>query len=138
MDIASALSLALPELILAIGALVLLVGGAFAGEKAGRPVAALAAVVLISAAVAAIVGPLGVAFRGGFVADQMSAYAKAAIYLASGVAILLSEPWLRRVGNAKFEYSVLIMLAAIGYYLLLRHRRGGSWAMTGPLTEDEG
>lgn len=114
MDIASALSLALPELILAIGALVLLVGGAFAGEKAGRPVAALAAIVLISAAVAAIVGPLGTAFRGGFVADQMSAYAKAAIYLASAVAIVLSEPWLRRAVNAKFEYSILIMLAAIG------------------------
>jgi NADH-quinone oxidoreductase subunit N len=114
MDFTSALSIAVPELILAVGALVLLVGGAFGGDRAARPVAACAAVVLISAAVAAMVGPLGSAFRGGFVADQMSAYAKVVIYLASAVAILLSEPWLRRIGNNRFEYHVLVMLAAIG------------------------
>jgi hypothetical protein len=42
------------------------------------------------------------------------------------------------VGRPSLIATLLIMLAAIGYYLLLRHRRGGSWAMTGPLTEDEG
>ena len=110
----SVLSLVMPELILAVGALALLVVGAFGGDKATRTVSIGSGLVLIAAAVASGMGPLGVAFNGGFVADQASAFSKVAIYLMSAVAILLGEPWLRRVGNARFEYPVLVLLAALG------------------------
>jgi NADH-quinone oxidoreductase subunit N len=114
MSFSGALGIALPELILAIGALVLLVVGAFRGDKATSLVSTGAGLVLVVAAAAACWGPMGVAFSGGFVADQASAFAKVGIYLMSAVAILLGDRWLHRLKGAKFEYPVLVLLAALG------------------------
>ena len=44
----------------------------------------------------------------------MSVYAKVAIYLASALAVVLGDGWTRRNGIARFEYPVLIVLAAVG------------------------
>jgi len=41
------------------------------------------------------------------------------IYAASGVAIFLGERWLVRAGNAKFEYPVLVLLAALGMGMMV-------------------
>ena len=114
MDLPSALAIATPELILAIGVLVLLTIGAVLGDKATAPVALGSGLVLVAAAIAAAVGPLGAVFRSGMVEDQAGAFAKVVIYLTSAVAILLGEPWLRRLNNSRFEYPILILLAAIG------------------------
>ncbi len=114
MDLHSALAIASPELILAIGALALLVVGAFGGDHATRTVAIGSGVVLVLAAIAAGIGPMGAVFRGGMVEDQAAVFAKVAIYLASAVAILLGQSWLKRVKNSRFEYSILILLAALG------------------------
>jgi NADH-quinone oxidoreductase subunit N len=114
MSFSGALGIALPELILAIGALLLLVIGAFRGDRATGFVSAGAAVVLVAGAAAAAWGPLGAAFSGGFVADQASAFAKVAIYLMSAVAVVLGDGWLGRLKGKKFEYPVLVVLAALG------------------------
>ena len=53
-------------------------------------------------------------FNGAFVSDPMSVYAKVAIYLASALAVVLGDGWTRRNGTARFEYPVLIVLAAVG------------------------
>ncbi len=53
-------------------------------------------------------------FNGAFVSDPMSVYAKVAIYLASALAVVLGDGWTRRNGIARFEYPVLIVLAAVG------------------------
>ena len=114
MSFSGALGIALPELILAIGALVLLVVGAFRGDRSTALVSTGAGLVLIVAAAAACWGPMGSAFSGGFVADQAAAFAKVAIYLMSAVAVLLGDRWLHRLNGAKFEFPVLIVLAALG------------------------
>ena len=80
----------LPELILAIGALTLLLLGAFAGERATSTVSALAGAVLVGAAFAAALCPLGTLFNGAFVMDRTAAFSKVAIYIASAVAIGLT------------------------------------------------
>ena len=49
MELASSLSLATPELILAIGALALLMIGVFSGERANTTVTGLAVALLIAA-----------------------------------------------------------------------------------------
>ena len=113
MTFSGALTVALPELILAAGALVLLTVGAMLGNKGTRLVASLSGLVLVIAAAAAVVGPKGVVFRG-FVEDDAAIYAKVVIYLISAVGILLGEPWLKRVNNSRFEYPILILLAALG------------------------
>lgn len=107
------LSLIWPEVILAGSALILLVVGAFRG-KGGPVFDGVATLVLLGAAYAAATGDLGRAFSGGLVADKLSAFSKVAIYLASAVAIPLGGGWLKRRGDDKFEFPVLILLAALG------------------------
>ncbi|CAN7353592.1 NADH-quinone oxidoreductase subunit NuoN [Phenylobacterium sp. LjRoot219] len=113
MNFSADLSLAFPQLILGVGALVLLVWGAFA-PRSTTAVAGAAVVALLGAAFAAATGPMGRAFGGGLIADQASAFAQVAIYLASAVAIPLGQPWFERRGVRNFEFPVLILLAALG------------------------
>ena len=119
MTLPSVLQISSPELILGIGALVLLMVGAFRGDKGASLVSILAGGVLLAAAAAAALGPLGAAFHGGFVEDQASVFAKVAIYLISIIAVILGDGWLHRLGSGKFEYPVLILLAALGMGMMV-------------------
>ena len=107
------LALAAPELILAIGALGLLVIGAFA-PRATTALMLASVGALIVAAWAAAVGPIGRGFSGGLISDNASAFAKVAIYLASAVAIVLGQKWFERKAIRNFEFPILILLAALG------------------------
>ena len=118
MTFSSDLGLAYPELILAIGALVLLVSGAFA-PKASRFVGWAGVAVLLGAAVQAATGPLGRGFAGGIIADEASAFAQVAIFVASAVAIPLGQRWFERRGVDNFEFPVLILLAALGMGMMV-------------------
>ena len=113
MNLTADLLLAFPELVLAIGAMALLVAGAFA-PRATTAVSGAAVVVLVGAAFAAATHPLGVAFGGGLIVDSAAVFSKVAIYLASAVAIPLGQPWFERRGVKNFEFPVLILLAALG------------------------
>ena len=114
MTFSGALSIALPELILTVGILVLLVVGAFVGDKGTRPVALGAGLVLIASAIAAAAGAQGAAFNNGFVEDQAAVFAKVVIYLISAVGLIIAEPWLKRISGSRFEYPILVLLAALG------------------------
>jgi NADH-quinone oxidoreductase subunit N len=111
-------ALALPEAILAGSALVLLLWGAFQGKTSIAFVTASAAA-LVAAAIAAAVGPQGIAFNGAFAADGAAAFSKVAIYLASAVALPLSSRWFAVRGEAKFEFPVLVILAALGMGMMV-------------------
>ena len=110
--------LALPEAILAGSALILLLWGAFQG-KASLAFTTACAAALVAAAIAAAVGPQGVAFNGAFVADSAAAFSKVAIYLASAVALPLSARWFAVRGEEKFEFPVLVILAALGMGMMV-------------------
>jgi NADH-quinone oxidoreductase subunit N len=112
------LALAVPELILAGSALLLLVLGAFSPRATG-PLGVAAVLALLAAAVAAVTGPTGVAFKGGLIADAASSFAQVAIYLASAVAIPLGQRWFARKGVVNFEYPILILLAALGMGMMV-------------------
>ena len=113
-DLISALQLSAPEAALAVGGLVLLMVGAFAGEKSTRLVSALSVLLLVGAAALAVTGPLGQAFVGAYVADPLAVYGKALIFLSSAVAIILGDGWMQRSRIVRFEYPVLIVLASAG------------------------
>ena len=119
MFLSGALQIAYPELILTVGTLALLVFGAFAGDKSTRLVANLACVLLLVAAAVGWEGPRGIAFGGGFVSDSAAAYAKVVIYALSAVSILLGERWLGRLKGQRFEYPILVLLAAIGMGMMV-------------------
>jgi NADH-quinone oxidoreductase subunit N len=113
MNFSADLGLAFPQLILAVGALLLLVWGAFA-PRATTAVSGAGVVALLGAAFAAATGPFGHAFGGGLVSDAASAFAQVAIYVASAIAIALGQPWFERRGVRTFEFPVLIVIAALG------------------------
>ncbi len=113
-DLISALHLSAPEAILAVGGLVLLMIGAFGGNRSVGLVSGLSVTLLISVAFMTVTGPLGQAFNGAYVADPLAVYGKAVIFLSSAVAIVLGDGWMRRARIAKFEYPVLIVLASAG------------------------
>lgn len=117
-DLSSALQLAAPEVTLAVGGLVLLMLGAFTGEKSTRLISGLSILLLAVASVLAAVGPLGTAFNGAYVADPLAVYGKVAIFLSAAVAIVLGDGWIHRNGIAKFEYPVLIVLASVGMSMM--------------------
>ncbi|WP_122468766.1 NADH-quinone oxidoreductase subunit NuoN [Brevundimonas lutea] len=118
-DLSQALPLAASEITLAVGALVLLVVGAFWGEKSAGPLSWIGALLLVVAAGVAGTAPLGVAFNGAFVADPLAVYAKVAIYLFAALAVVLGAGWTRRQGIAKFEYPILIILASVGMAMMV-------------------
>ncbi|WP_298743229.1 NADH-quinone oxidoreductase subunit NuoN [uncultured Brevundimonas sp.] len=113
-DLISALHLSAPEAALALGGLVLLMIGAFAGERSARLVSVLSVLLLVAAAALAVTGPLGRAFGGAYVADPLAVYGKALIFLSSAVAIVLGDGWMKRARIARFEYPILIVLASAG------------------------
>ena len=118
MTLSGDIALALPQLILAGSALVLLIWGAYQGKTSALfTFAAVAA--LAAAAIAAAVAPVGRAFGGALISDEGAAFAQVAIFAASAVAIPLTDRWLAQRGDQHFELAVLIILAALGMSIMV-------------------
>ena len=120
----SDLMLLAPELILAIGAMALLMVGVFikGDEKAAKIVGPLAVGLLVVAALAAAyLVPEGVAtaFGGAFVFDPLALFSKIAIFGAAALALMLAIPYLKAEKLARFEYAVLVALAATGMGMMV-------------------
>ena len=112
---------ALPEIVLACGAMLLLMLGVFRGERSTGMVNVLALVLLI--AVGALVcrlppGKLS-AFGGSFVVDDFARFLKLLTLIGSVGAILLSLDYMRTQKQQKFEYAILIALSTTGMMLLI-------------------
>ena len=106
----------LPELILMIGAIVLMMVAAFGGRRSGG-FTAWASVAVLIAATFALVGPptdAGGLFGGLITADLFGSFGKAIIFVASAVAIIAAHGWFERDTEHGAEYSVLILFSALG------------------------
>jgi NADH-quinone oxidoreductase subunit N len=119
MDLTLALTLARPEAILGVASLLILVFGAWRGDKGMTSVSALCGVALILAAFAAAFDGYGKAFNGSFVVDGVALYAKVAIYIASVFIIVLGQGYFDRLNNRRFEFPILIVLAALGMSMMV-------------------
>jgi NADH-quinone oxidoreductase subunit N len=119
-DIPSLLPI-LPELILAIGAMALLMLGVSRGESSAASVSVLAIVLLVAAGVALLAGPAGriAVFHGSFVLDDYARFLKLLALAGSAVTILMSIEFLGATGQQKFEYPVLILLSTAGMFALI-------------------
>ena len=112
------LMMTLPEVILAIGALVLMLVAAWGGQKSARGVSWAAVALLIGAAIS-LLGPAssgGEAFYGLYRADAFAAFAKLLIYIAAAVSILIAPRFFASTSgdNLRPEYPLLIVLSAVG------------------------
>jgi NADH-quinone oxidoreductase subunit N len=111
---------ALPELIMAAGALALLMIGVFGGERSTGTINVLSVLLIAVAAVVLLfIAPEGTTFSGAFVLDPFARLTKFLALLGSGVAIVMSAGYARKEGWGQFEYPVLIVLATAGMMMMI-------------------
>ena len=112
---------ALPEIILAVGAMALLMIGAWRGDRSTALLSGLAVMLLIVAGVliAMMSGDKTLAFGGSFVVDRFSKFLKLLVLIGSIGAILLSVEFRRDADRRRFEYPILILLSTTGMLMLI-------------------
>jgi NADH-quinone oxidoreductase subunit N len=112
---------ALPEIVLAVGAMVLLMLGAFRGERSAGAMNWLAILLLIGAGALIVWLPAGklVAFGGSFIVDPFARFLKLLALAGSATAILMSISYLKVERQERFEYPILIVLSATGMLMLI-------------------
>jgi NADH-quinone oxidoreductase subunit N len=111
----------LPEIILAVGGLVLMMIAAFSGRR-GTALVHWLAVALLLVATAALVGApshAGPIFDGLVSADLFASFGKAVIYPSAAVAIIAAHGWFERGTEHAAEYAVLIVFAAVGMSVMV-------------------
>ncbi|MCQ2004576.1 NADH-quinone oxidoreductase subunit NuoN [Rhizobium sp. NRK18] len=116
----ASLQITTPELILAVGALVLLMIGVFSGERSGLTVTGLAVALLIAAGLWIVLVPAdGQAFGGAYIADPFSRFMKVLALIGAVTAMIMSVGHARSEHLDRFEFPVLLVLATLGMLLLI-------------------
>ncbi len=111
----------LPELILTVGVMVLILVGAWRGERAYRLVSELT-VGLFGLSILSIVlsaKPDTSLFDGAFMDDGFSRFMKVLALAGALLTVLMSVDYLRRARLDRFEFPILILLATLGMLLLI-------------------
>src|SRR3954447_13065162 len=112
---------AVPEIVLACGAMLMLMLGVFMGERSGRFVNSLCILVLVGAAAALIAVPVGqhALFSGSFVLDDFARFLKMLTLIGSAGALIVSLDWLASERQQRFEYGALFLLSTLGMLVLI-------------------
>ena len=112
---------ALPELFIALGAMILLMVGVFKKERSYETISFLSVLLLSSILVLINLNyiPLGYAFNLSFLSDNFSVYAKSLILISSICVIIISSGYLKNIGIVKFEYPILILLSVVGMMVMV-------------------
>ncbi|MDQ2893590.1 MAG: NADH-quinone oxidoreductase subunit NuoN [Pseudomonadota bacterium] len=123
MSYAANLAMTLPEIVLALGAIALMLVAAWGGPTSSRAIAWASVAVLLGAGIA-LIGPAsngGEAFGGLYRADAFAAFSKMLIYAAAAVAIAMAPDFFERTSgdNMRPEYPVLILLSACGMGMMV-------------------
>jgi NADH-quinone oxidoreductase subunit N len=111
---------ALPEILLAAGAMALLMVGAYRANSV-QLVNACAVVLLVVAGAIIVFLPAGklVTFNGSFVVDDFARVLKLLTLAGSAATIILARDYLAREKQEKFEFSILILLSTTGMLMLI-------------------
>jgi NADH-quinone oxidoreductase subunit N len=112
---------ALPEIILAVGVMVLILYGSFKGERSveGVNVGALILLILALFTVVSQTGLKVTTLNGAFIVDGFSRVMKALVLIGSAAAILLSRDYFQRERIDRFEFPILIVLSSIGMMVMV-------------------
>jgi NADH-quinone oxidoreductase subunit N len=112
---------ALPEIVLAVLAMALLMYGVFAKRDVSDHITygAIGALAIVAALVIWSGPDTKTAFGGAFVSDAFARLMKVLALFGSAVAIVLSVHFMKRSNTLRFEYPILIMLAATGMMLMI-------------------
>jgi NADH-quinone oxidoreductase subunit N len=113
--------LALPEMVLAAGAMALLILGVSRGEGSIRLVSwlSIGVLILIFLLTALGGGERRVGFYGMFVTDAFAVFMKALVLIGSAVTIVMGMRHNEEQGIARFEFPVLVLLATTGMMVMV-------------------
>jgi NADH-quinone oxidoreductase subunit N len=111
----------LPEITLAVGAMLMLMAGAAIGERSARLVNSVSILILVGVAALVVCGPAErqVLFNGSFVIDGFARFLKLLTLAGSAGALLLSLDYLKVEKQQKFEYGALFLLSTLGMMMLI-------------------
>ena len=113
-DFAS-LAPAYPEMLLAVGTIVLLLVGVFINKERSLLVSYGAVLLLLVVGALILFAPSeGVLFNGVYIADSFARYMKVLVLGAAAFTLLLALPHAEENGTHKFEYAILALLATLG------------------------
>lgn len=120
--ISTDLNIILPEILLAVYAMVALLGVVYSGKDAYA-----AALTWLTAAVFVVlaiwIGVTGegtrVAFNGMFNDDSFARFAKVMILLSAGAVLVMGQEYMSRRGLLRFEYPLLIVLSVVGMMMMV-------------------
>jgi len=111
----------LPEIVLAIGAMLLLMLGAYRGQAVTGTITALAVVLLVLTGALELWLPAGklTTFDGSFIVDDFARFLKMLALLGSGTALILARGFLADPSRRIFEFAVLVLLSTLGMMVLI-------------------
>jgi NADH-quinone oxidoreductase subunit N len=111
----------LPEMVLAAGAMVLLMIGAYRGPGMTGPVTSLSICLLVATGVLELSLPSGrlVTFGGSFVVDDFARFLKIVTLIGSVTTLVLSREFVSDPSRRIFEYSILVLLSTLGMMVLI-------------------
>ena len=120
--IQSDLSIILPEIVLAVYAMAALMVAVYGGKDRLAPL-----LVWTTAGLMAVLGlwiasgssGTRVAFHGMFVDDGFARFAKVAILLSAASVLVMSQDYMARRGLLRFEFPILVALAAVGMMMMV-------------------
>ncbi|NUS70528.1 MAG: NADH-quinone oxidoreductase subunit NuoN [Ensifer adhaerens] len=116
----ASLQLSIPELILAVGAMALLMIGVFSGEKSASTVTGLAVALLIIAGLWLVLKTgEGEAYGGAFLSDPFAKFMKVLALIGSITALVMTVGHARSAQIDRFEFPVLLVLATLGMLLMI-------------------
>lgn len=116
-----ALAIILPELLLAVGSLILLLLGALRGDRSSGLINWLALLLILAVGAAIAVQPSEkvIAFNNAFVLDAFARFWKMAALIGSAGAIVLSREYFARRNLDRFEFPILVLLSTLGMMLMI-------------------
>ncbi|MBV9461701.1 MAG: NADH-quinone oxidoreductase subunit NuoN [Bradyrhizobium sp.] len=111
----------MPEIVLALGAMVLLMLGAYRGQGTTLLVTVLAVCLLVLTGVLELTLPAGklTTFGGSFIVDDFARFLKIVALIGSIATLILSREFLSDPSSRIFEYSILVLLSTLGMMVLI-------------------
>ncbi len=110
----------IPELLLAVGAMALLMFGVFTGERSAPSITGISVGLLAGAALILFLGEgTQLVFDRAFIVDGFARFMKIATLIGSAFAIAMSVGFARAERFERFEYPILIVIATLGMMMMI-------------------
>ncbi|HWL81751.1 MAG TPA: NADH-quinone oxidoreductase subunit NuoN [Roseomonas sp.] len=112
-------TLIIPELVLAIGGLIILAAGVLPKRDTSFAVNMAVFGTLLLTAVLVLGQPEGVAFNGQYISDAFTKFMKLLVLAGAALGLLLAMDWNAKEGLARFEFPVLLLFSSLGMLVMV-------------------